>query len=588
MPEISLGGGFVTRDQGTVYDYETSRDELFGAGYEETVDAYNPLAHIGRQSRYLKEDFDSLFVGTSERVDQKTALEEARQLSLELDVPASGMSRVELDMLLYLKQRAVARETTFARPRPFGGTAAAFAGGVAGSFTDPINVGSAFIPFVSQARYAQFLGRATGGLGRAAIRGGVGALEGAAGAALVEPIVFLGAQAEQFDYDVTDSFINVMFGAALGSGLHMAGGVAYDAFNAKTFRALRSLDGGLGALQMRDAAASAPESVHIAGLQRAVNALEEDVEVRTMGAVAERYGLTDAEFAARSFDFSQRQLDEARAVVVMARGAEDAPAPQSLFAAIRSMGGIKIRDANGELTREGQEIVAVLGGSKVPGLINNKRGTTPDYVREALTEDGWFKSKDTGQTDIQELYDAIEAQARGEPVARVGEVRGKRLQAEAAREADEAGVKADDTVAQAAMRIAERRAALQRETMSDPDFDPVELIYREPGEEDELAGPMTDEFLERFEPVKDRYFDEDMTTSRAADEAAVASTEEFRLEDLESDTADFTAHLDSMRARGLVSEEMEAAIEAADVEAKLLEAKAKTYEAAAVCEAEAA
>jgi hypothetical protein len=45
------------------------------------------------------------------------------------------------------------------------------------------------------------------------------------------------------------------------------------------------------------------------------------------------------------------------------------------------------------------------------GLINNKDGKEPDMVREALTEDGWFSTKDTGATEINDLYDLLQARA---------------------------------------------------------------------------------------------------------------------------------------------------------------------------------
>ena len=83
---------------------------------------------------------------------------------------------------------------------------------------------------------------------------------------------------------------------------------------------------------------------------------------------------------------------------------------------IQSMGGIKLTDASGKISPEGQTVREILKDYRRPGLINNKSGITPDYLREALTERGWFGDRDTGQSDIQQLYDLLDRGARGEKV----------------------------------------------------------------------------------------------------------------------------------------------------------------------------
>lgn len=96
------------------------------------------------------------------------------------------------------------------------------------SLLDPLTVASAFVPVVSQAKYAALLKGATGALGRAGVRAGVGAIEGAAGAALVEPIVYGAKRAEQADYTLYDSLANITFGGVFGGGLHSVGGAVVD------------------------------------------------------------------------------------------------------------------------------------------------------------------------------------------------------------------------------------------------------------------------------------------------------------------------------------------------------------------------
>jgi hypothetical protein len=92
------------------------------------------------------------------------------------------------------------------------------------SLADPINIASAFIPVVGEARFASLVARQ--GLTKA--RGIRGVVEGAVGAAAVEPIVLTAATAEQADYGLMDSFLNITFGSIIGGGLHVGAGALKD------------------------------------------------------------------------------------------------------------------------------------------------------------------------------------------------------------------------------------------------------------------------------------------------------------------------------------------------------------------------
>ena len=92
------------------------------------------------------------------------------------------------------------------------------------SLADPINIASAFIPVVGESRFASLVARQ--GLTKA--RGIRGVVEGAVGAAAVEPIVLTAATAEQADYGLMDSFLNVTFGSIIGGGLHVGAGALKD------------------------------------------------------------------------------------------------------------------------------------------------------------------------------------------------------------------------------------------------------------------------------------------------------------------------------------------------------------------------
>jgi hypothetical protein len=111
--------------------------------------------------------------------------------------------------------------------------AAKLAVGIGVSFLDPINIGASFIPVVGQARFAQIAAR-TGLKTARAVRG---AVEGAVGAAILEPLIYSTAQKIQADYDLVDSFMNIGFGTIIGTGLHVGAGALKDIGTAQKFEA---------------------------------------------------------------------------------------------------------------------------------------------------------------------------------------------------------------------------------------------------------------------------------------------------------------------------------------------------------------
>ena len=125
--------------------------------------------------------------------------------------------------------------------------AAKLAVGIGTSFLDPINIGASFIPVVGQTRFAQIVARTGLKTGRA-VRG---AVEGAVGATLLEPLIYSTAQKIQADYDLVDSFMNIGFGTIIGTGLHVGAGALKDIGTAQKFEAQiiknkKNLDEGTG------------------------------------------------------------------------------------------------------------------------------------------------------------------------------------------------------------------------------------------------------------------------------------------------------------------------------------------------------
>ena len=109
------------------------------------------------------------------------------------------------------------------------GGVARFGAGLAASILDPINIASAFIPGVREARIAAALGGAAAGAGgRASVRALAGASSGFLGAAAVEPLNFFLSQKDKDDYDMGDVLTNLAFGTILGGGLNTTIGAVRD------------------------------------------------------------------------------------------------------------------------------------------------------------------------------------------------------------------------------------------------------------------------------------------------------------------------------------------------------------------------
>lgn len=205
---------------------------------------YSPVSSIGRFVELSNEmygepvgigGFDEGFGerrATSPMVSAADARKRIADEGLDLAVPDAGIRQGALDVLIARKKDERRRQDILSRaPGGFFPTAAMFGVGVAASLLDPINVGVSFLPVIGPARYAMMLERAGSTIGRMGVRAGVGALEGAAGAALVEPIVLAAATQEQADYGLVDTLFNIALGTALGGGLHVGAGAIGDALS---------------------------------------------------------------------------------------------------------------------------------------------------------------------------------------------------------------------------------------------------------------------------------------------------------------------------------------------------------------------
>jgi len=103
-----------------------------------------------------------------------------------------------------------------------------FAVGLAAGLLDPLNIAAGLVPVFGQARTAAMVARAGGIGGRAAVRAGIGAAEGAVGMAALEPLQYGLDRFEGNDWTMGDAVHRIAMGAAMGAVLHAGPGVVRD------------------------------------------------------------------------------------------------------------------------------------------------------------------------------------------------------------------------------------------------------------------------------------------------------------------------------------------------------------------------
>ena len=246
---MNLGFGLNVDEtaQETGYDkYEVSLFESLGAVAADNWNFnpvmslwnYSDLSEARNKSKYNKENM----------IDRLELNKEHAKIGLYFE---EDEYQSVVDIMVREKNEERARQNIMMRgPRgswnPLSGGfyvgAAKLAVGIGTSFLDPINIGASFIPIYGKARFARSIAKAKGMGEKSAkafrrTRLKRGAIEGAGGALLLEPLVYGAAQRIQADYDIYDSLLNVAFGSVLGGGLHVGAGKLRDINTNANFQA---------------------------------------------------------------------------------------------------------------------------------------------------------------------------------------------------------------------------------------------------------------------------------------------------------------------------------------------------------------
>ena len=560
---FELLGPPISTEPGSVYDYDVSTGEMLGAGFGRQLDTNATISGVIRPLNYLNEDLMNI-AGATEWVGAETARREITGAGLELSVPDNGISRYELDTIKYLKKRELEQNQIMARNQSTIGAAAGFAGGLAAGLTDPLNIASAFIPIVPEARYAAWVAQASGAFGRAGVRAGVGVAEGVAGAALLEPLAYSGAQQSQLEYTVADSFINVVFGGVMGGGLHSAGGVGFDFFNAGQIAAAKEVGNWLPYLSSREAAANAPDDVKMGALQGSVRALENDTPV-DVGPIF------DAEIGKRGSQYAFVPANAAGGTLVPIEGG----ARQGVVAFHGTGAAFDKFEVPGDK------------GTKGAGSGESPIGLWFTDNTDAATQFAEFSARGEGAnvrrvvldlqnplriTDYNELRDLVDKFTKFERPGYM--VAGRQIRM------------VNDKVDYAALR-ADLKAqgydgiVVDKTLVDSPDGETriSQYVVFDP----EQVKNSVAERPNPSAPKKDTFEAEDMETSALADKAVSMGDD---LESVASDVEFLDAQINGMKTRELWTKADETAMEAGEAVAKKLEDTASIYRAAAVCMAE--
>ena len=247
MAQFGFGLNTIKTAQETGYDnYKTSLFESLGAVAADNWN-FNPVMSILNLRDVQTAGSESRAANILPR-DKNLLNEEYKDLGLYFE---RNEYQSVVDIMVDRKKKERERQSIMERgPKgswnPLSGGfyvgAAKLAVGIGTSFLDPINIGASFIPIYGQARFARSIAKAKGMGTKSAkafrnTRLKRGAIEGAGGALLIEPLVYGVAQRIQADYDIYDSFLNVAFGSVIGGGLHVGAGKLKDMNTNANFQA---------------------------------------------------------------------------------------------------------------------------------------------------------------------------------------------------------------------------------------------------------------------------------------------------------------------------------------------------------------
>lgn len=338
----------------------------------------------------LTSELDGLFEETQTQRDEifRSAVEDGRLLEPEAVQERYGieadrlMSPREAELIVQgRREQEIRNAIVDAGPRGLVPGAIRFGTSVLTAATDPVELGSMFIPIVGPARAAAMVGR----FGRVGGRAAVGATEGAVGSLLTEPLYYGLSQAQQLDYSMQDALFNVGAGLFLGGGIGTVAGLF----------SRRDLNyGELSEATSFDNQVISGDAVELPRPAAAARVEGEDAVTADAAARQrfreETYGFMGGR---QSFELAVRMMANDASVNVELTMPRAVPRPQTLSEFVRERGGINSNDPDvraqldelqaagidpEEITRIAQEggVVAPVGANSLQDMatLAQKRG----------------------------------------------------------------------------------------------------------------------------------------------------------------------------------------------------------------------
>jgi hypothetical protein len=316
------------------------------------------------------------------------------------------MSPAEAELIVRgRKEEEIRNAIVAAGPQGIIPTGARFVTSLLTTATDPVELGSMFIPIVGPARSAALVARFGPVGGRAAI----GATEGAVGSLLTEPLYYGLSQSQQLDYTMQDALFNVTAGLFIGGGIGT--GIGFFSRRQLNYSEINN--------------AARPDTQVISG--RPIDfEPPPSAPARAIDDVQTRQTFRDVNYEFMGGRFPSEAAIRMMANDVSVNAALTAPRavprPQTLSEFVRESGGVNLNDPNlraqaERLRSEGIDLdeaarLAQEGGVATPTGIN----TLDDMARLAQRE-GFIESADSAA-----LLRAVRQEAEGTFVFRQKDV----------------------------------------------------------------------------------------------------------------------------------------------------------------------
>ncbi len=204
-----------------IYTGASSLSELktgFGRSVELSFEEGMALNPTNLLSDYMTKNAVS-----NDQISKKEADELASDKNVTLDIKdGTYIGREAAKMMIERKYQSNKRAEYLENgPSGIAGLGASLTGNIAASFLDPIGMAANFIPFIPAARTASILAKTGGSMAaRIGARAAIGAAEGIAGAAVLEPILAGTASDVGENYTLADSAMNLAIGGLFGGVIH--------------------------------------------------------------------------------------------------------------------------------------------------------------------------------------------------------------------------------------------------------------------------------------------------------------------------------------------------------------------------------